>query len=249
MTRWLAWTSALLASIFIFECSMLTWHVWYVAKRESEPERIIHRVQSVWLDNYPQLKQAWLENARQQSPQIAERFSEELIAQAPRLRQRLEAASLRELEQGIDNAVELSADEFRQWLRDNHAAIEDAFIQVEQAPHEARMLVLDTEASLEEQVGLDLRDQAKLTLEVYRIFNDKLERLANPDEEFTRQEKLERRAIRILRALTKCSLKSLECCGKATAFEPALAVRRKKHFKTSTCRITAFKIEWLHKKR
>ena len=201
MTRWLAWTSAALATVFIIECTALTWHAWYVAQRESAPERIVARVQTVWQENYPDLKQAWLEQARAQSPQLAERLSEQLIAQAPRLRERLEAASLRELEQGIDNAVELSADEFRQWLRENHAAIEDAFIQVEQAPHEARMLVLDTEASLEEQIGLDLRDQAKLTLEVYRIFNDKLERLANPDEEFSRQEKLERRAIRILRAL------------------------------------------------
>lgn len=201
MTRWLAWTSALLTTVFIIECAALTWHAYYVAQRESEPERIVARVQTVWLENYPELKQAWLDEASAQSPRLAERLSEQLIAQAPRLRERLEAATLRELEQGIDNAVELSADEFRQWLRENHDAIEDAFIQVEQAPHEARMLVLDTEASLEEQIGLDLRDQAKLTLEVYRIFNDKLERLASPNEEFSRQEKLERRAIRILRAL------------------------------------------------
>lgn len=201
-SRWLAWSSAILATLFVVECSLIGWHAWSVAQRESEPERIVDRVQTAWLENYPELQQAWLAKAREQSPQLAERLSEQVIAQAPRLRERLEAATLRELEQGIDNAVELSADEFRQWLRENHDVIEDAFVQVEQAPHETRMLVLDTEASLEEQLGLDLRDQAKLTLEVYRIFNDKLERLANPEENFSRQEKLERRAIRILRALT-----------------------------------------------
>lgn len=203
MTRTLAWLSALLATVLIIECSSLVWYGWTIAQRESEPERIVDRVEAAWLDNYPQLQQAWLAKTRQESPYLADRLSEQLIAQAPRLRERLEAATLRELEQGIDNAVELSADEFRQWLRENHDAIEDAFRQVEQAPHETRLLVLDTEASLEEQLGLDLRDQAKLTLEVYRIFNDKLERLANPQDDFSRQEKLERRAIRIVRALSQ----------------------------------------------
>ncbi len=203
MVRALSWMSAVLAVALIAECTFLTWHTWTVVQRETEPERIVRRVESAWLESYPELKQAWLDEAREQSPVLADRLSEQLIAQAPRLRERLEAATLRELEQGIDGAVELSADEFREWLRENHAAIEDAFIQVEQAPHEARMLVLDTEASLEEQLGLDLRDQAKLTLEVYRIFNDKLERLANPQPDFSQQEKLERRAIRIVRALTQ----------------------------------------------
>lgn len=202
MVRSLAWTSAILAIIFVAECSALGWYTWHMARRETAPERMVDRVEAAWLENYPELEQAWLSKTREQAPLLAERLSDQLIAQAPRLRERLEAATLRELEQGIDNAVELSADEFRQWLRENHDIIEDAFIQVEQAPQETRLLVLDTEASLEEQLGLDLRDQAKLTLEVYRIFNDKLERLANPNEDFSRQEKLERRAIRIVRALT-----------------------------------------------
>lgn len=203
MTRSLAWMSALLATILVVECSAIGWYMWNTVQRESAPERVMDRVQTAWLDNYPQLQEQWLAEARERSPYLADRLSEQLIAQAPRLRERLEAATLRELEQGIDNAVELSADEFRQWLRENHDAIEDAFRQVEQAPQDTRLLVLDTEASLEEQLGLDLRDQAKLTLEVYRIFNDKLERLAKPQQDFSRQEKLERRAIRIVRALTQ----------------------------------------------
>ena len=203
MMRLLAWLSVVLTLIFVSECTWLVWHSVVVLQREAEPDRLVTRVQNAWLKSYPELEQAWLAEARQRSPELADRLSEQLIAQAPRLRERLEAATLRELEQGIDNAVEFSAEEFREWLRENHAAIEDAFIQVEQAPHEARMLVLDTEASLEAQLGLDLRDQAKLTLEVYRIFNDKLERLSEPADDFSRQEKLERRAIRILRALTQ----------------------------------------------
>lgn len=203
MTRSLAWTSALLAITLVVECSAIVVYTWTLARRESQPELLVDRVENAWVDNYPQLKQAWLDETREQSPYMADRLSEQLIAQAPRLRERLEAATLHELEQGIDNAVELSAEEFRQWLRENHEAIENAFRQVEQAPHDTRLLVLDTEASLEEQLGLDLRDQAKLTLEVYRIFNDKLERLATLQDDFSRQEKLERRAIRIVRALTE----------------------------------------------
>lgn len=176
---------------------VVAWH------RETDPQRIAQRAEHVFVANYPELRTGLLAQTSRHAPTVAEQFSDELLQATIQARADFEAFSVDQLERGLDNAVELSADEFREWLHNNHAAIEDAFVQIEQAPTDARLLMLDTEASLEEQLGLDLRDQARLALEVYRLFNDKLARLANTDNNLSQQEQLERRMIRLLRAMAR----------------------------------------------
>lgn len=201
VTRSLSWLSTALAIVLIVEIAGLSVYAWNVFRRETQPERLADRAERALEENYPELRSQMVHQVSQQAPVLAAQVSDRLLEATPSARLELENISLKYLERGLDDAAELSADEFREWLRQNHNAIEDAFIQIEQAPNDARLLVLDTEASLEEQLGLDLRDQAKLTLEVYRMLNDKLERLADPNVELSHQERLERRTIRLLRAL------------------------------------------------
>lgn len=198
--RW-PWITFALVLVLICELVGLSLHGWNIVARESQPDRLTRRAEAMLVANYPELKEQWLSGTRELAPQAAQQFSQRLLRSTTSARIELEELSLKHLEEGLDSAVELSADEFRQWLRDNHDAIEDAFLQIEQAPEDARLLVLDTEASLEEQLGLDLRDQAKLALEVYRTLNNKLERLADPNSDLSRQEQLERRTIRLIRAM------------------------------------------------
>lgn len=199
----LSWLSAVLASLLAVEILGLACYAIYVAKRELEPERLAQRAEAALTENYSTLRSELLQQVHHQAPVVAKQMSNRLLRETPEARLELEQFTVRQLEQGFDNAFELSADEFRQWLRANHDAVEDAFVQIEQAPEDARLLIMDTEASLEEQLGLDLRDQAKLTLELYRVLNEKLERLARPSAELSPQERLERRMIRLLRALVQ----------------------------------------------
>lgn len=201
VTRRLSWLSTVLAIVLIVEIAGLSVYAWNVYLRETQPERLADRAERALEENYPELRSQMIHQVSQQAPVLAAQVSDRLIEATPNARLELENISLKYLERGLDDAAELSADEFRDWLRQNHDAIEDAFLQIEQAPSDARLLMLDTEASLEEQLGLDLRDQAKLALEVYRMLNDKLERLADPNIELSHQERLERRTIRLLRAL------------------------------------------------
>lgn len=203
LTIRLSWLSAVLASLLAAEIIGLCGYAFYVAKREMEPERLARRAEAALTKNYEAIRSEVLQQVRHQAPVVAKQMSNRLLDETPNARRDLEEFTVRHLEQGFDNAFELSADEFRQWLRANHDTIEDAFEQIEQAPEDARLLVMDTEASLEEQLGLDLRDQAKLTLELYRVLNEKLERLSQPSAELSEQERLERRVIRLLRALVQ----------------------------------------------
>lgn len=199
----LSWLSAALAVILTLEVVGLSVYAVTVFRRETQPKRLTQRAETVLVENYPAMRSELLQQTSHKAPALAEHVSNELLEATLSARVELEAFTVEQLERGLDNAVELSADEFREWLRTNHDTIEDAFIQIQQAPNDARLLMLDTEASLEEQLGLDLRDQAKLALEVYRVFNDKLARLASPVEELTPQERLERRMIRLLRAMAQ----------------------------------------------
>lgn len=203
ITMRLSWLSAALASVLALEIVGLALYTVYALKREMEPERLTQRAEAALTENYDTLRHELIQQVHHQAPLVAQQMSNRLLSETPNARMELEEFTVRQLEQGFDNAFELSADEFRQWLRANHDAIEDAFMQIEQAPEDARLLVMDTEASLEEQLGLDLRDQAKLTLELYRVLNEKLERLALSSEELSPQERLERRMIRLLRALVQ----------------------------------------------
>ena len=197
------WSSAALATILTLEIIGLSLYAVSVVRRETQPDKVAKRAEAALVENYPALREEVIQQTSANAPVLAEHVSNELLEATLSARVELEELTIEQLERGLDNAVELSADEFRAWLRANHDAIEDAFIQIEQAPNDARLLVLDTEASLEEQLGLDLRDQAKLALEVYRLFNDKLARLASPTADLTQQERLERRMIRLLRALAR----------------------------------------------
>ena len=196
-----SWISAALAVLLTLEIIGLSAYAIWFFRREAQPEQLARRAEAALVKNYPALQAELLEQTSRSAPLFAQEMSNELLDASLSARSELEAFTVQQLERGLDNAVELSADEFRQWLRTNHETIEDAFVQIEQAPSDARLLMLDTEASLEEQLGLDLRDQAKLALEVYRLFNDKLARLAAPEAQLTSQERLERRMIRLLRAL------------------------------------------------
>jgi hypothetical protein len=203
--RRLSWLSAALAVILTVEMIGLSWYAISVFRRETQPEKLAERAEKALIENYPSLRRQLLEQTSQQAPVLAKEMSNELLQASLEARVELEAFTLAQLERGLDNAVELSADEFREFLKRNHDTLEDAFQQIEQAPNDARLLVLDTEASLEEQLGLDVRDQAKLALEVYRLFNDKLARLASAAPDLSQQERLERRMIRLLRAMSTAS--------------------------------------------
>lgn len=201
--RRLSWLSTALAIVLVLEIAGLSFYTWNIFQRETDPERLAQRAERALQQNYPVLRSEFVRQVGQQAPALAGRISDELIEATPTARLELENISVKYLERSLDDAVELSADEFREWLQQNHAIIEDAFVQIGQAPQDARLLMLDTEASLEEQLGVDLRDQAKLALEVYRMLNDKLARLSNPHAELSEQERLERRAVRLLRALAR----------------------------------------------
>jgi hypothetical protein len=193
--------SAILTLVLTVEVVSMGWYGYDRIQTALEPENLADRIEDILRSHYPEVRQELVAQVQNEAPTIANQVSEEILRSTPDARVHLELFTARQLEQGLDQVTELSAEQFRDLLHSNRDRIENAFVQLEQAPAEAREIVLDAEASIEEQLGVDLRDQARQGLELYRQFNDKLDRLSTPGVELDRQEMLERRMVRIMRAL------------------------------------------------
>jgi hypothetical protein len=199
------WTSvscsAALAGILVLEIVGITAYGYYRTQRLLDPKRLGDRIETAILERYPEARAELLSQVQTQSPQIAERVSQQILKSTPSARHQLEQLTSRQLDAGLDQIAAISREQFREMLQRNHDSIVTAFERVEQAPDGAHRLVLETEASLEEQLGIDVQRQAHTALALLRNLNDKLERLQQPDAPLDSKELLERRIVRILRAV------------------------------------------------
>jgi hypothetical protein len=165
------------------------------------PENVADRVETAIQENYPEVRAEIVREVKSQAPVIAEQVSDELIALAPDARQRLEALTARQIDRAIAEGTEFSAEQFRDVLNDNRAQVVEIFETIEQAPENTHELVLAMEADLEQSLDVDVQRQAKYVLAAHRGLNDKLETLADPNAQLDPQELLERRIVRIVRAM------------------------------------------------
>jgi hypothetical protein len=199
------WTSSLLSAalavVLVLEVAGLGLYGYYRVQRLLDPENLADRAEEAIRKNYPEVRQNLVEQIKSQAPEIAEQVSAEMIASTPDARRELEELTARQIELGLNEATELSAEQFRQLLRRNRKQMIAAFEKIEAAPQETEELVLQTEASIEQELGVDLQRQARQALRVHRQLNDKLERLVESEEELLAQELIEGRIVRILKTM------------------------------------------------
>jgi hypothetical protein len=201
--------SAGLALVLVAEIAGLSWHTFSRVQRSLQPEKLVDQAEQAIRENYPQFREEMLAELRERSPELARQASREMLASSADVRQWLERVAERQLNRGLDDVTELSAEQFRTYVTANRATVQQAFDELESAPDEARELILGTEASLEEQLGVDIQKQAEQTLAVHRALNDKLERLSTEGTPLAPRELLERRMLRILKALERQQVSTL----------------------------------------
>lgn len=197
-----------LALVLVGETIGFSLYTYADVEQKLEPKRLVDTAEQTIRRRYPQLRRQLVEEIRDHAPEIAARASKEAVASSPELRQWLERVTARQLEVGLDEATELSADEFRTFLRNNHDEVRRALEQIDAAPEKADKLVLRFEERLDGQFGIDIRKDAKRALELQQRLNTKLERLAG-NGPLEPKELLERRIVRILRAMQQEELQEL----------------------------------------
>jgi hypothetical protein len=196
-----SYVSASLAVILVAEILGISAYAYYRVTHALDPQNLADRIELAIRENYPEVRKELVEQVKLKSPEIAEQVSQELMASAPEARQELEEFTARQLDVGIEKITEISAEQFRKLLQQNREEIIAAFDKVEAAPEEAERIVLETEKSIEEQLGVDIQNQARSVLTVHRELNDKLQRLTDSSASLRSRELLERRIVRILRTM------------------------------------------------
>lgn len=200
--------TSVLLGIFVLQLIVISWTIYSTIESRLEPTALVDQGEKAIRQNYAEIRQDFTNTVKEQAPEIAAQVSDELVAASPEIRQWLEQVAKRQLRYSLEAGTELSADEFREFLRENHDTIEEAFVKIESVPEESEELVLDLEAQVDERWGVDLENQAKQALQLHRALNDKLESLegSGPLEP---KELLEQRMIRILKSLEDKHLAAL----------------------------------------
>jgi hypothetical protein len=201
--------SAVLATLLTLEIVGLGIYGYRRVQTALQPENLGDRVEKIIRENYPELRVELVSAVKEQSPQIAAEVSHDLISTAPQGREELERFTARQIELGLDQTTSYSAEQFRKLLDEHHAEVEEMFVKLEKAPQNAEHLVLETEADIEQEFGIDVQRQAKMTLRLHRQLNDKLAHLSADESQLSAQELLERRIVRILKTLEKQKLDEL----------------------------------------
>ncbi len=174
---------------------------YYRIRASLAPDKIGDRVEAAISENYPEFREKLVANIKEQAPEIAEQVSTEALAATPRARQKLEQFTARQIDRAIAEGTTLSAEQFREVLRQNHEQIAKTFEKIETAPKEAHELVLAMEQDIEQALEIDVQTQAKRVLAAHRNLNDELEKLSDPNAQLEPDELLELRIVRILRAM------------------------------------------------
>ncbi len=196
-----SYIAATLAVLLTLEIAGIAIYGYYRVQQALKPENLADRVEETVRENYPEFRATLVTQAQENAPELAKQVSETVIAAVPDARVDLERMVARQLAIGLDNATELSAEQFRDLLKENRAQFVKVFNAIEDAPEEAHQLVLETEASIEKQLGVDLQRQAKLAVKNLDDLNAKLDRLAGSPDTLSAKEQVERRIVRVLRAM------------------------------------------------
>lgn len=196
-----SYLAAGLALLLVLELAGIGWYTYNRVQTLVQPENLGDRVEEAVRENYPEFRSSLVVRVKENAPELAQQVSKEILAAVPDARVDLERFAARQLSVGLDNATELSADRFAKVLEDNRERLVEVFETIDDAPEEAHRLMLETEADIESQLGVDIQRQARIALQRLDQLNAKLDRLADSPDDLSAKEQLERRIVRVLRAL------------------------------------------------
>ncbi|QDU77714.1 hypothetical protein Pan97_47880 [Bremerella volcania] len=192
--------TTVLLGLFLIELIGISVDTYLDIRKRIQPRNLAEQAEQEIRKNYPKLRRELTTEIKTQAPNIAEAMSEQLIGSSPQIRQWLQETTRRQLRLGLHETTKLSSAQFQSFVRDNHAEIEELFVQLEETPEHTEEIVLDLESNIENSWGVQLQNQTENALSLHRKFNDKLEKI-NRGTSLTPKELLERRIVRIVRTL------------------------------------------------
>lgn len=166
----------------------------------TNPKAIVKMIEKRLESSSPALQQSLEKEIKESAPIIAKKISEQNKKSIPQAREELEDYLARSYALGLRHANRWGKEEMREFVRAHKDEIRRNFKELEKVPDETKKIIIDLEQRLEETIGTDIQEQAKLVLSIHHLLNKKLENIV-ADRGLDPDQLLEKRMVRILRAL------------------------------------------------
>lgn len=196
-SRWVTALLTLFVLLVIGGCAYTYARVQKFLQPETVARVAVGRLEA----DYPQIRETVKQRLVKAAPRLAEKASKEVLKSMPQAREQLEDYLERQMDVGLEKAAELSTEQFRKFVRENHADIQKAFGELQPGPRETPRLADELDKLVEQKLGLNVRKEARVGLELLRKLNAKLEALRGPSPELTTTQRVERRIVRLLRTI------------------------------------------------
>jgi hypothetical protein len=171
----------------------------------SDPQLLIGLAKDqMQVNNFPTSPadlQKWLDDQiTENTPLIAEQFSQQAVEMAPSVRLTVENYAVEQMGLLVDQGTAFTADQFSDMVDDNRVTIEGALNDLAKNEKLSEATMEELIGLLEKELATDIQEQASLVLGTLQVLDAKLERLATADD-LNEEEQAERAALMIARRL------------------------------------------------
>jgi hypothetical protein len=140
-----------------------------------QPKEVVAATSSYIDDQLPAIREQLETQIKDNSEQWAQMVSDYAYEAIPELRLALEDFALKQLDEVFDQVASLTEEEFKKFLVDNRDLVETAFKELADNPKVSDELLAKLEAALEEELGVQMKDQAKDLLDTLEKLADEVE--------------------------------------------------------------------------
>jgi hypothetical protein len=165
-----------------------------------EPEAVVDIAQNVLEERWPEAREAVEARIRASAPDWAVQLSLQTRVAIPQARLYLQNYALEKTDEVAVQAIQLSEDQFRDFVRSRRPLIQQTFQDLAQSPAHAEARLQELRKSFEEQLDSDIELQMKQVLHSAREMNEKLATL-RAGGNLTPEQQLERRILMLARRL------------------------------------------------
>jgi hypothetical protein len=168
----------------------------------TQPKAILDFGQQKFEDSLPEFRKQIEQQLKDGAPDWAQAVSKVVFEKIPEARKTLEEHAIAQVDKSIDEANLMTEQQFRTFLKDHRAQLEQKFKELSESPHLAETSLNDVVAMLEESQKGTMKTQADELLSVLLSVRDKLAQL-RVGKKLTRDAQKERQLLMIAMRLKR----------------------------------------------
>lgn len=197
-------TSSLLTFLIgLATLAALSFYFWY-GHREitdlTDPDKITRMGQTMLDDHIPAMRQQAEDEIVNRAPELVQQLSEQAVANMPMARERLVEYTSGQIQHALEQTELVSADRFRQLIRDHRDMLERDAQDLESSPELSADRFNQLVDMIDTDLGIELKDKSEVARGMLVALNENLDRLA-PGQDLTPQEAQTREVLMIFRRL------------------------------------------------